>query len=474
MGRGIVGGLIWGMIVSSVILTAVSLSLPLPERTETGQPTPTAANDPVPQSQLAPVKSDAPAAQASSTDATQAPLNAPPKADEATIAAVEAVVIAPEPPAPAIMPEVVPEPAQLSATPPAATVAAPPVPLEPQLSAQAPRMPSRDMQGEQAPLVPAPEALMTQTQDARPAAIDHALPIAPVPELAPLPAPVAQAAPRGLPNPAPLRVLPQVAPPMAATPDPMAPPAAPELPPPAPSTDLAPPASDTVAQGALDRNAVAFEADPARPLMSIILIDDPNGPLGADVLAQITFPMSFAIDPQRPDAELRANQLREAGFEVLILAAAAIPEGARPSDVAVSLAAAQQVMPQAVAMIDSPESRIQADRPVLEAVIAGLVDSGHGLVAFPRNLNAAEQSARRDGVPAATAFRLLDDADQSAPVITRYLDRASFAAGQEGAVIVVGKSRPDTVTAVFSWALGGRAEGVMLAPVSAVLRRLSE
>jgi polysaccharide deacetylase 2 family uncharacterized protein YibQ len=315
---------------------------------------------------------------------------------------------------------------------------------------------------------------MTQTQDARPAAIDHALPIAPVPELAPLPAPVAQAAPRGLPNPAPLRVLPQVAPPMAATPDPMAPPAAPELPPPAPSIDLAPPASDTVAQGALGRNAVAFEADPARPLMSIILIDDPNGPLGADVLAQITFPMSFAIDPQRPDAELRANQLREAGFEVLILAAAAIPEGARPSDVAVSLAAAQQVMPQAVAMIDSPESRIQADRPVLEAVIAGLVDSGHGLVAFPRNLNAAEQSARRDGVPAATAFRLLDDADQSAPVITRYLDRASFAAGQEGAVIVVGKSRPDTVTAVFSWALGGRAEGVMLAPVSAVLRRLSE
>ena len=218
---------------------------------------------------------------------------------------------------------------------------------------------------------------------------------------------------------------------------------------------------------------MAFEADPARPLMSIILIDDPNGPLSADVLAQITFPMSFAIDPQRPDAELRANQLREAGFEVLILAAAAIPEGARPSDVAVSLAAAQQVMPQAVAMIDSPGSRIQADRPVLEAVIAGLVDSGHGLVAFPRNLNAAEQSARRDGVPAATAFRLLDDADQSAPVITRYLDRASFAAGQEGAVIVVGQSRPDTVTAVFSWALGGRAEGVMLAPVSAVLRRAS-
>ena len=60
MGRGIVGGLIWGMIVSGVILAAVSLSLPLPERAETGQPAPTAANDPVPEPQLAPLPSDAP------------------------------------------------------------------------------------------------------------------------------------------------------------------------------------------------------------------------------------------------------------------------------------------------------------------------------------------------------------------------------------------------------------------------------
>ena len=191
-------------------------------------------------------------------------------------------------------------------------------------------------------------------------------------------------------------------------------------------------------------------------------------------MAQISFPVSFAIDPRRSDTGARAALLREAGFEVLILAAAAIPAGAAATDVEVSLAAAQQTIPQAVAMLDSPDSRIQADRPVLEATIAVLADSGHGLVAFPRNLNAAEQGARRDGVPAATAFRLLDDADQRAPVITRYLDRAAFAAGQDGAVIVVGRSRPDTVTAMFSWALGWRGEGVSLAPISAVLRRLSE
>jgi polysaccharide deacetylase 2 family uncharacterized protein YibQ len=59
-------------------------------------------------------------------------------------------------------------------------------------------------------------------------------------------------------------------------------------------------------------------------------------------------------------------------------------------------------------------------------------------------------------------------------VITRFLGRAEFAAAQEGAVIVAGRTRPDTVTALFSWALGDRNEGVAIAPVSAVLQRLAE
>ena len=59
-------------------------------------------------------------------------------------------------------------------------------------------------------------------------------------------------------------------------------------------------------------------------------------------------------------------------------------------------------------------------------------------------------------------------------MISRFLGRAAFAAAQEGAAVVVGRTRPDTVTALFSWALANRTEGVALAPVSAVLLRLSE
>ena len=91
------------------------------------------------------------------------------------------------------------------------------------------------------------------------------------------------------------------------------------------------------------------------------------------------------------------------------------------------------------------------------------------LLAYPRGLNAAEQTATRAAVPAATLFRELDSERERATVITRYLDRAAFAAGQEGAVIVVGHTYSDTVTALFSWALGSRSEAVAMAPVSAVL-----
>lgn len=231
--------------------------------------------------------------------------------------------------------------------------------------------------------------------------------------------------------------------------------------------------ADTAPADALRDNAVAFTA-PDSPLMAVVLIDEPGSALDPEVLTRFTFPVTFAIDPMRSDAARRAADLHDAGFEVVILGAAAIAEGALPADVETALAVARETMPQAVALMDDPDSRIQGDRAVLDATVAALAETGHGLVAFPRGLNAAEETARRTGLPAATAFRLLDDEDQRATVITRYLGRAAFAAGQEGAVVVVGRTRPDTVTALFSWALGSRSEQVTLAPLSAALLRLSE
>jgi polysaccharide deacetylase 2 family uncharacterized protein YibQ len=224
---------------------------------------------------------------------------------------------------------------------------------------------------------------------------------------------------------------------------------------------------------ALEAYAMPFDAEESRPLMAVILIDQPDDRLDIETLTRFSFPVAFAIDPSRPDAAERAAIYREAGFEVLMLASV-IPEGATATDTDVALSVARDRVPEAIAIMDTPESRVQSERMVLEATVGVAARAGQGFVAFPRGLNTAEQMAERAEVPAATLFRLLDDEDQRATVITRYLGRAEFAAAQEGAVVVAGRTRPDTVTALFSWALGDRNEGVAIAPLSEVLRRLGQ
>ncbi|AHM05411.1 hypothetical protein roselon_03142 [Roseibacterium elongatum DSM 19469] len=243
---------------------------------------------------------------------------------------------------------------------------------------------------------------------------------------------------------------------------------------PAAEADM-PDAADAAQAGALARYAVPFDAQgDERPLIAVVLIDDPEAGLDIATLTRFSFPVAFAIDPLRADAASRAAAFRAAGFEVLILGGG-LPAGATPQDVEVALAEANRAVPEAIALLDTPDSRIQSDRPVLDAAVGHVAGRGQGMLAFARGLNAAEQTALRADVPAVTLFRLLDDEDQRATVITRYLGRAEFAAQQEGAVVVAGRTRPDTVTALFSWALSGRNEGVAIAPVSEVLRRaLSE
>lgn len=180
--------------------------------------------------------------------------------------------------------------------------------------------------------------------------------------------------------------------------------------------------------------------------------------------------MAFALDPARPDSAARAAVFREAGFEVMILAST-ISADQSPEAVADTLEAAGRAVPEAIGVLDMPDGRIAAERPVLDAVVGHADRTGQALLGVPGGFNELEQSALRADVPAATLFRVLDDEDQRATVITRFLARAEFAAQQDGAVIVVGRARPDTVTALFSWALSGRDQGVAIAPVSEILRR---
>ena len=126
---------------------------------------------------------------------------------------------------------------------------------------------------------------------------------------------------------------------------------------------------------------------------------------------------------------------------------------------------------ESVALMDTPKAAFQDDGKLSAEVVTLLADQGRGLVTFDRGLNAADQVARREGLPTVTIYRSLDDEGEEAPLIRRYLDRAAFKAAQDGQVAVLGTASPDTIAALLEWTVEGRAGSVALAPLTAVLSK---
>lgn len=230
-------------------------------------------------------------------------------------------------------------------------------------------------------------------------------------------------------------------------------------------------AVETTSNSALQKFAASFQNDAGKPVYSVVLIDigsEQNG-LETNALISFPFPVTFAIPAVLPDASDRAKVYRDAGFEVIMLASG-IPLSATPSDVETTFGVYQSTLPESVAIMDEPEGGFQNNRRQAAQVVAILNDTGQGLVTFERGLNAARQLAESSGVPIATIFRQLDAENEDAEGVRRTLDRAAFKASQDGNVVVIGRTRQETVSTLFSWALEGRAEEVALAPISAAFQ----
>ncbi|GAA6202232.1 divergent polysaccharide deacetylase family protein [Aquicoccus sp. SU-CL01552] len=221
----------------------------------------------------------------------------------------------------------------------------------------------------------------------------------------------------------------------------------------------------------LERYAAPFDNPEDRPLMSIVLIDD-AGSIGAEALADFPYPLTFAVDPALPDAADRMARHRAAGFEVVLLAD--LPAAATPQDAEVALEVWRDTLPEAVAILEGTGTGVQGNRALSDQVTDIAQGTGLGLITQANGLNTVQKLAVRAGVPSAVVFRDFDGAGQTPVVMRRFLDQAAFRAGQEGAVIMLGRVRPDTISALLLWGLQDRAERVALAPVSAVLTRTPE
>ena len=223
---------------------------------------------------------------------------------------------------------------------------------------------------------------------------------------------------------------------------------------------------------AIKRYSQPFANADDKPLMGILLMDTGSdldgGEVGIAALRSFPYPISFAVDASLPDATERMRIYRDEGFEVLAMVD--LPAGAQPSDAETTFGVAFNHMPEVVGVLEGNRTGLQPNREVADQVTAILEQGGYGLVTQDKGLNTMPKLAVKNGVPAAAIFRDFDNKDQTPTVIRRFLDQAAFKAGIEGSVIMLGRMRPETISALLVWGLQDRASQVALAPISAVLR----
>ena len=218
----------------------------------------------------------------------------------------------------------------------------------------------------------------------------------------------------------------------------------------------------------LESFAAEFDNPEEKPLMAIILIDDADA-IGVEALKDFPYPLTFAVNPLAPDAADKMARHRAAGFEVV--AVFDLLPTATAQDAEVNLSVGFDLLNEAIAVIEGIGTGIQGNRALSDQVTAFVASTGRGLITQGNGLNTVQKLAVREGVPAVPVFRDFDGAGQTPTVMRRFLDQAAFRAGQEGGVVMLGRVRPDTVSALILWGLQDRASRVALAPVSAVLQQ---
>ncbi|PIE08112.1 MAG: hypothetical protein CSA74_03720 [Rhodobacterales bacterium] len=223
----------------------------------------------------------------------------------------------------------------------------------------------------------------------------------------------------------------------------------------------------TVPARAIERNRIDFAGDTQLPLLAFLLLDSGDREELADI-GKLPFPLTVAVDAGAQDAAEAIAFYDSRGIEVALMMP--LPDGATPTDVDVTVQAFRPLLDEAAEVMVDSSFDFQGLGPGAIQLGTNLAESGHGFVSFPAGLNSGYKSVVKQGVPAGLVFLDLDGEQQGGPVIRRFLDNAAFRArNQQKGVIVLGRTRAETLQTLLQWSLGNRAESVTLAPVSALL-----
>jgi polysaccharide deacetylase 2 family uncharacterized protein YibQ len=122
-----------------------------------------------------------------------------------------------------------------------------------------------------------------------------------------------------------------------------------------------------------------------------------------------------------------------------------------------------------VVLVATEDHPIPSQSDITGRIMDALSDDGRGLLMPDGGLNSTLRAAAAADVRAATIYRDLDGNGQDARVIRRFIDQAAFRARQQPGVVLLGRIRPETISALILWGTANRAGQVALAPLSTTL-----
>jgi hypothetical protein len=230
------------------------------------------------------------------------------------------------------------------------------------------------------------------------------------------------------------------------------------------------------------RNALPFRDLNAKPLVAIVIddvgLDRPHSKRAWELPGPLT--MSFL--PYAKDLREQARAARAHGHE-LMLHLPMEPNGrADPGPNALLVSLSDNELRQRVNnALDSFDgyvgvnnhmgSRFTAFKPGMETTLR--LFKARGLLFLDSRTTAdsvGDQLAQEIGVPSVARNVFLDD-DESLDAVRRKLAETEAVARRQGFVVAIGHPHPATLQALGEWLPGLSAKGLVLAPLSAALRK---
>jgi polysaccharide deacetylase 2 family uncharacterized protein YibQ len=232
---------------------------------------------------------------------------------------------------------------------------------------------------------------------------------------------------------------------------------------------------------ALAVNAVPFEADPAVPLVAVVLDDAAANPLLHEALFAMDMPLTVGVVAGADGDQATARAARDAGYEVVAELPLAAPGAGSGAGLEYGLAreeAAERTMllmrrlPMAVAAARPLAAPAAPDPGVLAGLLEAIGTMGfawleHGL------LPGMQPAVASDGVERIVAVSRFT-IPSGAPATDAYaiLDMAAAAAAEDGgAAVVLAPTEEQVLLALQLWAGAGAGGMAQIAPLSAVIRR---